>query len=152
MGFFGTIAKLAGKVVKAGASKLTMGASDLVLKQLKGTGQAKVAAKQVAAKQVTQQTKAAMSPAPGYKVGSSVWSSKGAYDEAVRQQKARKAAKPKKAAKKAAPKKAAKVKKVSSRKPPKGGLDLAAIARAWKAAGKPGTWQGYIKSNPIKKK
>lgn len=36
------------------------------------------------------------------------------------------------------------------RQPPKGGLDLKAMAAAWRAAGKPGTWLGWIKSNPIK--
>lgn len=157
MGFFGSIGKLAGKVLGAGASKLTMGASDLILKQLKGTGQAKQAAKQVAARQVTQQTQATMAAVPAaertkvYKKfvdpSGKEWLNKAAYKAA-----GGKVTKAKKKAPKKAPKKAAKVKKVSSRKPPKGGLDLAAIARAWKAAGKPGTWQGYIKSNPIKKK
>jgi hypothetical protein len=37
------------------------------------------------------------------------------------------------------------------RVPPKGGLDLKAMAAAWRAAGKPGTWIGWIKSNQIKK-
>jgi hypothetical protein len=40
---------------------------------------------------------------------------------------------------------------MSKRVPPKGGLDLAAMAAQWRAAGKPGTWQGWIKSNPMKK-
>lgn len=38
------------------------------------------------------------------------------------------------------------------RTPPSGGLDLAAIAREWRAQGKPGTWQGFIKANPIRKR
>ncbi len=33
------------------------------------------------------------------------------------------------------------------RKAPTGGLDLKAISKAWHAAGKPGTWLGYIKSH-----
>ena len=33
------------------------------------------------------------------------------------------------------------------RAPPKGGLDLKALSASWKAAGKPGTWQGWIKAN-----
>lgn len=37
------------------------------------------------------------------------------------------------------------------RVPPKGGLDLKRMAAEWRAAGKPGTWLGWIKSNPIKK-
>lgn len=33
------------------------------------------------------------------------------------------------------------------RAPPTGGLDLKALSASWKAAGKPGTWQGWIKAN-----
>lgn len=36
------------------------------------------------------------------------------------------------------------------RTPPKGGLDLKRMAAQWRAAGKPGTWIGWIKSNPIR--
>lgn len=39
----------------------------------------------------------------------------------------------------------------SKRLPPKGGLDLKAMAAQWRAAGKPGTWAGWIKSNQIRK-
>lgn len=35
--------------------------------------------------------------------------------------------------------------------PPAGGLDLRAMAVAWRAAGKPGTWRDWIKSNQIRK-
>lgn len=34
----------------------------------------------------------------------------------------------------------------TGRKAPKGGLNLKALSTAWKAAGKPGTWQGWIKA------
>jgi hypothetical protein len=37
------------------------------------------------------------------------------------------------------------------RSPPKGGLDLKAMSARWNAAGKPGTWLGWIKTNPIMK-
>lgn len=37
------------------------------------------------------------------------------------------------------------------RVPPRGGLDLKAMAAQWRAAGKPGTWLGWIKANPLKK-
>ena len=37
------------------------------------------------------------------------------------------------------------------RSPPPGGLDLARMAAQWRAAGKPGTWLGWIKANPIKR-
>jgi len=33
------------------------------------------------------------------------------------------------------------------RRPPSGGLDLKALSASWRAAGKPGTWQGWIKAN-----
>jgi len=33
------------------------------------------------------------------------------------------------------------------RRPPTGGLDLKALSASWRAAGKPGTWQGWIKAN-----
>lgn len=150
MGFFGTIAKLAGKVVKTGASVLTHGTSDLLLKQLKGTGQVKQAQKAVAAKQMTaQQLAAATAVQPSVKVPAAQ-----KVQAALRPLASAAKGTPQKKAstRKAKAPKAAKVKKVSSRKPPKGGLDLAAISRAWKAAGKPGTWIGYIKANPIKKK
>lgn len=38
----------------------------------------------------------------------------------------------------------------SGRKPPKGGLDLKAMAAAWRAAGKPGKWIDWIRANPIR--
>lgn len=37
------------------------------------------------------------------------------------------------------------------RVPPRGGLDLKAIAALWRAQGKPGTWISFIKANPIRK-
>lgn len=49
--------------------------------------------------------------------------------------------------KKAKPKSAPKAKKKGGRKPPSGGLDLKALAASWRAAGKPGTWQDWIKQN-----
>lgn len=57
---------------------------------------------------------------------------------------AKKKAKP--AQKKAKPAKK-KAKTAKKRKPPSGGLDLKAISRAWHAAGKPGTWIGFVKSH-----
>jgi hypothetical protein len=37
------------------------------------------------------------------------------------------------------------------RVPPAGGLDLRAMAQAWRAAGKPGTWRDWIRTNQIRK-
>jgi len=39
----------------------------------------------------------------------------------------------------------------SKRVPPKGGLDLRAMAAQWRAAGKPGSWRDWIRSNQIRK-
>jgi len=39
----------------------------------------------------------------------------------------------------------------STRKPPRGGLDLAKIAVLWRSQGKPGRWIDFIKANPIRK-
>lgn len=43
--------------------------------------------------------------------------------------------------------KKAKKKTGKRRGPPAGGLDLKRIAAMWRAEGKPGTWQGFIKSH-----
>ena len=37
------------------------------------------------------------------------------------------------------------------RTPPAGGLDLAAMAAQWRAAGKPGSWRDWIKTNQLRK-
>jgi hypothetical protein len=42
---------------------------------------------------------------------------------------------------------ATKAPSAKKRTPPKGGLDLKALSASWKAAGKPGTWQGWISSH-----
>lgn len=57
--------------------------------------------------------------------------------KAPKRRKATKAKKPKAAAKKSGTK----------RKAPTGGLNLKALSASWKAAGKPGTWQQWIKAN-----
>lgn len=150
MGFFGTIAKLAGKVVKAGASVVTHGASDNLLQALKGGGGVKAAVKAAKTSTLNAQQLAQITKLTPTVKGSAATKVQAALKPVAKvpkakTKKAKATPKPKKA-------KAAKVKKASTRKPPKGGLDLAAISRAWKAAGKPGTWLGYIKANPIKKK
>jgi len=145
MGIFGFVKKAVGKVVKTGLSVATRGVSDKVLKGLKQLGQAKQAAKAAAANEITLQRYAQMA-----KVAPKVAITKApaAVKLALRPMGAPKP-KAKKRRKAAA---APRAKSTSGRKPPKGGLDLAAIGRAWRAAGKPGSWQAYIKANPIKKK
>lgn len=50
-----------------------------------------------------------------------------------------------------ADKRAAKKRAGGTRRAPKGGLDLKAMAAAWRAAGKPGTWRDWIKTNQVRK-
>lgn len=161
MGLFGFVKKAVGKVAKAGLSVVTRGLSDKAFKVLKDVGQAKQAAKQAATNQVTMQAYARMA-----KLTPKVQITKtpSAVKLALRPMGAKAAPKPRKRRKASAdpyrsaqrtPKrrKAAAPRSSSGKRvPPKGGLDLAAIARQWRAAGKPGSWQAYIKANPIRKK
>lgn len=59
----------------------------------------------------------------------------------------KKAPKRRKTTAKAKKPKATKKASGSKRKPPSGGLNLKALSASWKAAGKPGTWQQWIKAN-----
>lgn len=142
MGLFSGLAKLAGKVVKTGLSVATGGKSDAVLKVAKGIiGAAKPKAKPA---MTTADYAAVLDYQPDVTTGRTI------YEDGVAMPglKVKKKAAPKK--KKAAPKKAkAAPKKAAAKKraPPKGGLDLKALSASWKAAGKPGTWQGWIKAN-----
>lgn len=142
MGLFGFVKKAIGKVAKAGLSVVTKGASDKIFSALKGKGAAKPAAKQAYGGITTNQTQAAVAKVTTPKKNTT------AVIKQATGVKKKAAPKRKKAA---APKvKTAKVKKVSNRKPPKGGLNLKAMSAKWRAAGSPGTWQGWIKANPIK--
>lgn len=49
------------------------------------------------------------------------------------------------------PQEARTVARKGKRLPPAGGLDLRAMAAQWRAAGKPGSWREWIRSNPIRK-
>lgn len=142
MGLFSGLAKLAGKVVKTGLSVATGGKSDAVLKVAKGIiGAAKPKSKPA---MTMADYAAVLDYQPDVTTGRTI------YEDGVAMPglKVKKKAAPKK--KKAAPKKAkAAPKKAAAKKraPPKGGLDLKALSASWKAAGKPGTWQGWIKAN-----
>jgi hypothetical protein len=69
----------------------------------------------------------------------------GAPLKGVRAAKRTRAAKPAAAAK--APKRPRKARSGGKRPPPKGGKDFKALSASWKAAGKPGTWLGWVKSH-----
>lgn len=156
MGFFSFVGKALGKVAKAGLSVVTHGVSDKVLSVAKGLGTQKATSTraqgglttlkdQTAVMKVTQGTKKNI-PAS---TASAVAKKATAIDyqaKVIKSTTRRKASKPLKKAK--LPAAVAKTK--GKRTPPKGGLDLKAMSTAWKAAGKPGTWQGWIKSNPLK--
>lgn len=153
-----SILGIIGKVAKAGLGVVTHGVSDKVLSVLKGAGAAKKVVKQVANNQ-TQATVTKISGRAPTKEQAAATAAKGAKKKATVKRKAKRKVKAYQlpditVSAKRPKKKAAKVKSTSTKKrvAPKGGLDLAAISRLWKAQGKPGSWQGFIKANPLKKK
>jgi len=156
MGLFGFVKKAIGKVAKSGLSVVTKGASDKIFSALKGKGNAKAAAKQAYGGITTNQTQAQIAKVakPAKSTTAVIKQATGVKRKAKKRKKA--AADPYRSAQreptraKAPRVKTAKVKKVSNRKPPKGGLNLKAMSAKWRAAGSPGTWQQWIKSNPIK--
>lgn len=157
---FGSLKKLAGKVLKTGLSVATRGVSDKVLGAMKGLGK-KRSTVQLKPMEMTEQEYAlatklgqatpkvrvsevyadarAGGAMPGtYKRKGSYKRKRRAmsYDEAP-------AVAPRKRKKAGAPR--------AKRGAPPGGLDLRAMAQAWRSAGKPTTWQGWIKTNPIRR-
>jgi len=154
VGLFSALKKIAGKVVKAGLSVATRGVSDKVFSALKSRGQkpATIEAKMPKGRSMTEQEYALANKlgqaAPRVRtteVYEGVFKRKSAYKKKRRGGMA------------AAPTTTTRRKKTTTtttggkRKPPPGGLDLAAMAREWKAAGKPGTWLSWIKSNQIRR-
>lgn len=147
MGLFGFLKKAAGKVLKAGLGQLTGGISDKAFSAIKQAGLQKEAQKQAAAQMETlktqvQMVKLAPTMAP-ISTSAAMVPIRKAVGTRTRKKKA-----PKK-------RKTSRVARVPTRAPskrraPRGGLQLRAMAAEWRAAGKPGTWLGWIKSNPIK--
>lgn len=156
MGLFGSIFKVVGKVAKAGLSVATKGISDKVFSVLKGRGQAKqvqntpdTTAQQqaiiekwrgIAPNVKTTEVLRAVKKRQPAKVARTMHYPDDAYDEhraaagETRGSGPRRKRKPPRALR-------------PRRKPPTGGLDLKALSASWKAAGKPGTWQGWIAAN-----
>lgn len=158
MGLFGGLFKVVGKVAKAGLSIATKGVSDKVFQVLKGRG----AQKQVAnTPDVTEQQRAVIEKwrgvAPNVKVTTVL--------EAVKKKQPAQVARAMKQGRRRQymadeptqgwsedqlpPRRRRKPPKAlrPRRKPPSGGLDLKALSASWKAAGRPGTWQGWIAAN-----
>lgn len=174
---FGFIKKGLGKLAKGVASKLTMGASDHVLKALKSLGTAKrvlstrrrtSAAEAQMLKygvpRVRQSTVIGMAAAGAGTPGTygrrkatsrRRASPEPAYDDELPAPRPRRRARRKKAAsvsRRPATRTPTRRRRATGtgarRRPPPGGLDFRAMSAEWKAAGKPGTWQEWIRSNP----
>jgi hypothetical protein len=152
MGLFGSIFKVVGKVAKAGLSVATKGVSDKVFSVLKGRG----AQKQVASTpDVTAQQLAVIEKwrgiAPNVKTTTVLAAVKkkqpAKVARAMKQRVRYMADEPDQG--EPPPRRRRKPPKAlrPRRKPPSGGLDLKALSASWNAAGKPGTWQGWIAAN-----
>lgn len=138
MGLFGGLAKLVGKVVKTGLSVATGGKSDAALKIVKSvTGIGKPKAKPA---MTNADAVAALQYQPNITTGYGTF----AEGAGSAMPGLKRSAPKKKAARK---KKAKKASNGYAKLPPKGGLDLKALSKSWNAAGKPGTWQNWIKNN-----
>lgn len=168
---FGFIKKGLGKLAKAAASRLTMGASDHVLKAFKGLGTAK--------KILSRRKRTAAAEAQMLKYGvprvrqstvigmaAAGAGTPGTYGSAARKPRKRRRATatapladelpPPRPRRRAPRKKAASPARRPARRrasgtrraPPRGGLDFKAMSVEWRAAGKPGSWQEWIRNNP----
>ena len=132
-----------GRVV---AAAVTRGKSEKVIGQLKGVGAALQAVKGAPLPRITKAEAAHViktfrARAPRVVPMSAVQAE--TMPGGAPLAKARRASKPRAAKRAKAPRKRA----GGGRKPPTGGLDLKALSASWKAAGKPGTWQGWIASH-----
>lgn len=152
MGLFGGLFKVVGKVAKAGLSVATKGISDKVFAVLKSRG----SARQVQhTPDVTQQQQAVIEKwrgiAPNVKTTTVLAAVKKRQPpkvaRAMKQRVQYMADEPDQG--EPPPRRRRKPPKAlrPRRKPPTGGLDLRALSASWKAAGKPGTWQGWIAAN-----
>lgn len=174
MGLFGFIGKAVGKVAKAGLSVATRGVSDKVLAVLKSSTQGKklkvgmtradqlLAAKYSPSVRTTESgshTLLKSAAAGGHKFGTYSQKDPPATNERPGKRRPRNRpatagassarAKPRRSPARArsAPKRALVAKPKGRRAPPTGGLDLKGLSQSWRAAGKPGSWQGWIKAN-----
>lgn len=177
MGLIGSLLKGVGKIAKAGASVLTHGVSDKVLTIAKGLGKKSTA---IALKpaDATAQYEASVNKAAqgtGVRKAAATASARaglgqvGTYAKGGKlspaMQRAMKYGAPKlsatkttyapavlKRAKKSPRGNPAGMRGTGKRVPPPGGLDLAAMALAWRAASKPVSWAQWIKTQQIRRK
>jgi len=151
--FIGKLGKAVGKVaapvLKAVASRATGGLSDSILKKIKGNP-GKLSPNQTAALvektggYIPRVQRTETVQAEGWGFGKDPVKRKPMQHRPMRPKARRSPAKARTARKAPAPKAR---KAGGGRKPPTGGLDLRALSASWKAAGKPGTWQGWIQAN-----
>lgn len=173
---FGFIKKGLGKLAKAVASKATMGASDHVLKAFKSLGTAKKVLthrRRTSAAEAQMLKYGIPRVRQSTVIGAAAAGAQtpGTYGRAVKRRRRRAAVaapyEPELAAprprRRATRKKAASTARRTAtrsprrrrsatsgtrRAPPRGGLDFRAMSADWNAAGKPGTWQEWIRTNP----
>lgn len=159
MGLFGSIGKLLGGVAKAGLSVATRGVSDKVLKALKGMGKKRSTVQAMPTLWTEQNTALVnkLGQATPRVKRTEVMADVRAGDAMPGNYKRKTSYKRKPSSSAPARTDSAPARRARSagggarRGPPPGGLDLAAMASAWRAAGKPGTWIGWIKSNQIRR-
>lgn len=159
MGLFSALKKIGGKVLKAGLSVATRGVSDKVLGALKGFGKkpATISAKPPLYTEQQEALLVKMGQAAPKVRSTTVYENVRAGNATLGSYKSKSGYKRKRRAPAmdyeapAKRKKASRSTSTGKRKPPPGGLDLAAMAQAWRAAGKPTSWQGWIKTQPIRR-
>lgn len=165
MGLLGTLLKVGGKIAKGVLSKATYGASDKVLAAAKSLGAAKKqfvrgrtlnpAMQALVNKKAPQLSRIVVTrdaqAGPGGFGQIGQHGSAAAAGTRPRPRGAKRARTPPAARtrrRRAGTRRAAG--SGSRRAPPRGGLNLRAMSAAWKAAGKPGTWRDWIRTNQIR--
>lgn len=147
MGLFGFL----GKVAKAGLGIVTHGASDKIINGARAIigGKPKRANMVPYAGTTTMQEQAlinkigTLTPRARVTERNEGWSFKSKPSYKAKRRKRAMIAPPQRAISPAKPR--------SPRKPPSGGLDLAKMGAAFRAAGKPIPWQQWIKTYPLRK-
>lgn len=134
MGLLGFVGKALGKVAKAGLSVATKGLSDKVFSALKGKGAKPAATKPTTTPTLQNQALMAKLGAPVLKLSQTEAGEGGYVASALRRRSSKRRT-------------ARRSSSSGKRRPPTGGLDLKALSASWRAAGKPGTWQGWIAAN-----
>lgn len=151
MGLLGSLLKVGGKVLKKAASVATRGASDHVLKAVKSLGTAKSLLKpgkgstigmQALANRVVPQVR--ITPTLRDAAAGSASLGIMAKKPRVRRRRRRTTTTTRTTRRRRAASTTTTAKK--KRTAPRGGLDLRAMSAAWRSAGRPGTWQDWVRN------